>query len=381
MGGGSRQYGGMRRFLAWTLRPRLWITLVVFGVSAIFVAAAIVLPGVVADFDEVSGDARVQDIASVRQAVLWIGGGLLAALTLLFTWRRDTLTRDANFTGRYTEAIAQLGDDSIAIRLGGVYALERIARDSPRDRGTILEVLTTYLRHHSPAPRPDEAREKLAVDVAAAALVVGRITQMSPPTIRVDLTHTNLRGADLTGANLYHARLGHSDLTRANLARAELSRAYLFGADLMGANLVDANLRLARAQSASFAGARMRRVSFRAAYLRNANLSHSVLVEANLSRADLSNADFTGADLSNADLTAARMTSAIFEKARGYKNPTLATDSEDQDSDATRGGIHDYFDRKDAKVADAEDAVAGDDLSTETAEGESPSDSPTGSPS
>ena len=41
------------------------------------------------------------------------------------------------------------------MRLGGIYALERLANDSPdRDYSTIMEVLTAYVREN--APRPQE---------------------------------------------------------------------------------------------------------------------------------------------------------------------------------------------------------------------------------
>lgn len=170
-GVGSRQYGGMRRLrprpgwlrLAWSRWAAVWIALALL----LYVAAALTLPPLVVDYDGVDGDARAQAIASARQGVLLLGGGVLAGLTLLFTWRRDTLSRDANFTDRYTEAIAQLGNESVAIRLGGVYALERIARDSIRDRGTILDVLAAYLRHHSPLPAStsDDDRLSLGVDL------------------------------------------------------------------------------------------------------------------------------------------------------------------------------------------------------------------------
>jgi hypothetical protein len=39
----------------------------------------------------------------------------------------------------------------LEVRLGGIYALERIARDSPTDHWTIIEVLSTYVRENSPA--------------------------------------------------------------------------------------------------------------------------------------------------------------------------------------------------------------------------------------
>lgn len=57
--------------------------------------------------------------------------------------RRD---QDKLFTERYTQAVAQLGNPAAAVRLGGVYALARIADDSVRDRPTCLKVLCAYLR-------------------------------------------------------------------------------------------------------------------------------------------------------------------------------------------------------------------------------------------
>jgi hypothetical protein len=36
------------------------------------------------------------------------------------------------------------------VTVGGIYALERIARDSPDDRAAIGEVLTAYVRGHAP---------------------------------------------------------------------------------------------------------------------------------------------------------------------------------------------------------------------------------------
>ncbi|MGH3218423.1 MAG: hypothetical protein ACRDPY_06785 [Streptosporangiaceae bacterium] len=35
-------------------------------------------------------------------------------------------------TDRYTKAIEQLGHDKLDVRIGGIYALERIARDSAK---------------------------------------------------------------------------------------------------------------------------------------------------------------------------------------------------------------------------------------------------------
>jgi hypothetical protein len=42
-----------------------------------------------------------------------------------------------------------LGSGQMEVRLGGIYALERIARDSARDHWPIMEILTAYLQTHA----------------------------------------------------------------------------------------------------------------------------------------------------------------------------------------------------------------------------------------
>jgi hypothetical protein len=71
------------------------------------------------------------------------------------------LQRAGQITDRFTKAIEKLGavetgpdgkpKINLEVRLGGIYALERIARDSPTDHWTIMEVLSTYVRENSPA--------------------------------------------------------------------------------------------------------------------------------------------------------------------------------------------------------------------------------------
>ena len=57
-----------------------------------------------------------------------------------------------HITDRFTAAVEQLGSDKMAVRLGAIYALERISKDSRRDHWTIMETLTAYVREHAPWP-------------------------------------------------------------------------------------------------------------------------------------------------------------------------------------------------------------------------------------
>jgi hypothetical protein len=92
------------------------------------------------------------------QLLAQIAGGLALLFGLYFTWRRVEVSQQQQITERFTRAIDQLGatDDKgkkkPEIRLGGIYALERIARDSERDHWPIMETLTTYVREHAPWP-------------------------------------------------------------------------------------------------------------------------------------------------------------------------------------------------------------------------------------
>jgi hypothetical protein len=57
-------------------------------------------------------------------------------------WQRRTheLTEQGQVTDRYTKAIEQLESEKLDVRIGGIYALERVARDSARDHPTVMEV-------------------------------------------------------------------------------------------------------------------------------------------------------------------------------------------------------------------------------------------------
>ena len=136
---------------------------------------------------------------------------------LYLTWRRIVATeenvsvaQEGQVTERFTRAIAQLGDDKMAIRLGGIYALERLAKDSEKDHGPIMEVLTAYVREKATnhGKYVEEAAEKPTTDIQAILTVIGRrkATDIKRFDDILDLSHTRLVGANLTLANLSGAK-------------------------------------------------------------------------------------------------------------------------------------------------------------------------------
>ena len=273
------------------------------------------------DIGNVTGPLRVLRLQQARDAargrLLTLGAGLFAAGALIFTAQnyrvaRQTLvvTEQGQVTDRYTKAIEQLGSEKLDVRIGGIYALERVASDSARDHPTVMEVLAAFVREHSreqwppSVPGGEMPERSTRPDVQAAITVIGR------RDVRRDRGWINLAGADLTGADLDSA-----DLSRANLTRAKLIRAFLFATDLTHATLTYADVSGAKLWGTNLTGAALGDADLSDADLSGADLTDAKACNAVLTRAGLIDVDLTGADLDHADLTHAILTRAILSGA------------------------------------------------------------------
>jgi hypothetical protein len=134
--------------------------------------------------------------------------------TTALTLRALELTEQGQVTDRYTKAVGQLGDESSPVRIGGIYALERIGNDSPKDRTTIIYVLGAFIRERSRVPERDEQPPE---DVMAGIRVVGRL--LPPSEVKL-----NLRGADLRNTDMSDLPEDQVLLEGANLDGAKLPR-------------------------------------------------------------------------------------------------------------------------------------------------------------
>jgi hypothetical protein len=271
--------------------------------------------------------------ASTRTGLIAGLAGLAALGGLAITARTYRLTEQGHITDRYTKAIEQLGSDKLNVRLGGIYALERIAVDSKRDHPTVVEVLSAFVRETSsqqrtPRPEQDEAsvtdpatqeadaRPRPATDVQAALTVLGRLP-VRPGVARGDWSQAQLAGAQLHGVNLSGARLDGADLSGAWLLGADLSGVRLDGANLSGARLGWADLSDARLSGADLSRARLGWADLSGTQLDGADLSGAWLDGTNLSRAQLYGADLSGAWLAEADLSDAGFAQRQLDSARG----------------------------------------------------------------
>jgi hypothetical protein len=141
-------------------------------------------------------------IAQVGAAVV---AGSVAAWGAVSAWRQLQVSREGQITERFTRAVDQLGKESLDVRLGGIHALQRIARESPADRPAIVNMLGAFVLGHqtdqSLQVGPGEIWHR-KLDLHAAIMVV---REQRRPTEQlwwpeVELVAADLRGADFTEA-------------------------------------------------------------------------------------------------------------------------------------------------------------------------------------
>jgi hypothetical protein len=98
--------------------------------------------------------ARIDAETSARVALIQGVGGLLLFLTAGVSWlnlkatqRNVLVAEDKQVTERFSKAVEMLSNEgNLYIRLGGIYALERIAKDSAKDHWQVIEILTAFVR-------------------------------------------------------------------------------------------------------------------------------------------------------------------------------------------------------------------------------------------
>lgn len=249
---------------------------------------------------------------------------------------------------------------NLEVRIGAIYALERIAQDSDRDHVQIMEILCAYIRENAPAkmaatypehwikdPETGDPVEEPATpdmirrwansldaprtDIQTALTVIGRraprqialegrMVEGEWEGYRLDLRDTCLQNVDLSKARLNHANLSDARLQGANLWEARLQgaslrAARLQGADLRAAHLEKASMEMARLQGADLSAANMQGINLVAARLQRAICRAANLQEANLKAARLQNAVLQEAVLWRANLYNARLQNARLQRA------------------------------------------------------------------
>ena len=191
---------------------------------------------------------------------------------------------------RYQQGAEMLGSDVLTVRLGGIYALQRLAEEHPQQYHVqIMRLFCAFARHPT---------EDGGVEAKPGTQMQSRLLREDVRGVMEAISACHVRQLKLEQDAQFQLDLKFANLTRGWLSYADLSQAWLSYANLSHAGLSSAKLSRAR--------------------LSHADLSHAWLDGADLSRADLSNTILSGAQLSrgNGKYRAKGLTQAQLDEAR-----------------------------------------------------------------
>lgn len=312
---------------------------------------------------KVEEKARIDAETSARTALIQGIGGLLVFATAGVSWlnlkatqRNVLVAEEKQITERFSKAVEMLSNESsIHTRLGGIYALKRIAKDSAKDHRQVMEVLTAFVREKTQLKdkrdpvevvdhlvasfeemqcnsysdetdydETDSDKESFItrtptskyiyptlVDIQAVLTVVGRRIKAheNGEHHNLDLSRTDLRGViligDLAGINFEevdfrYARLRNVNLSETILVKSNFELAKFEKVNLKNANLEEANLHWVKFVSTDFSQTNLKGANLSETDFQESNLAYSILTEANFSDAKLS--ESTRATLKQANL-------------------------------------------------------------------------------
>jgi hypothetical protein len=291
------------------------ILLVIIGVLFVFLVIYLVPKWQTKRIIDFSSK-RWQAENEFRKTLIQVFGGLIVIVSLLFTWggmsqSQRNFEKGQHIT-RFSQAISFLGSNNTEQKIGGIYTLEQIAKESPEEYlGTVIEVLSAFVRNAEvdeikvDVKKPEEKKGtkgdkktpkgkrgrkqkkeddyQLKPETQIAMTVLGRIrTEDNKKHWEnlpgINLVGVKLRGVNITGANLTKAKLMEADLRDANLWRANFRGADLSQVNLTDAILMETDLFAANLILANLSDANLKDANLKDAYLIYTNLTDTMLI-------------------------------------------------------------------------------------------------------
>ncbi len=182
---------------------------------------------------------------------------------------------------------------NIEVRIGAIYALERIAKLNLDEHIQIMEILCAYVRENAKAlsltPTEDLiSRPKIRGDIQTALTVIGRRKTHQREKEKNEKFALNLSNSDLSGADLENA-----DLAGALLIKCRIEAAFMPNADLTGAKLLGSLLNHTNFDRTLMRGTRLDNAIINRPKVRSGGMSESITM------ANIESLSVAGADISS----------------------------------------------------------------------------------
>jgi hypothetical protein len=179
---------------------------------------------------------------------------------------------------RFTRSVTLLESKQTSVPAGGIHVLQLLIEANPSYRGTVVKILEGFVQdkaslHSVATKREHEEKNPFPpADIQAALYTLGTLNcHLNRKIEWINLSYTDLRGANL----------GKIDFRKANLKGANLEKANLEGADLSEAELEDTNLRGANLKSANLTGATLKETILADSVLEKCNFTDAKLKKVN----------------------------------------------------------------------------------------------------
>ena len=323
-------------FIGWSLvatRKRwdwaVWVVLI-----AVVVAVG---PSLAFDnWDVLHDDDKDSVITTIRNLALIIGGIIAVLLAI---WRSKVAESQADtaqqslLNERYQKGAEMLGNEVLSVRLGGIYALERLAAEHPQQYHVqVMKLLCAFarqptkdkdyqrrLKEHNANPRnlPLPREDVMAAIDAIGSRDETRIEIEKRHDFKLNLMGTDLSHAQIGDANLSGAMLNDANLTNTNIFSANLSGVFLHRTVMKDAELTNIDFTDARAWGVDLTNAKVSQhdkalfdlnyAKLYDAQLYQVDLSGKFIQHANLNRVQISISDLSDTHFLDSELPGARI--------------------------------------------------------------------------
>ena len=295
------------------------------------------------------GESGSATLRNVGLLVLAIIGLPFAIWRTIVAARQAAISRYSLRNERHQKAVEMLGHSVLAVRLGGIYGLQQLAKEDPICYHIqVMSLFCAFLRHPTTLQGTNVAHDRkdpsndrcnshpemhVRRDVLEALRAIGTRDRREIEIERRAGFELVIDGADFRTlkmyevnsftydvrsfrlvdsrpkrrANLSHIHFRHVNFLESNLSFVDMSNAEFWDPDLTNAVLESANL-----SETSWEGGTLRN-----ARVSSADLSRAIILETSFANVDLSSSDLSGVvfqevDLSNTNLDNANISGTCF---------------------------------------------------------------------
>ena len=213
---------------------------------------------------------------------------------------------------RYQKGAEMLGSNVLSVRLGGIYALHRLAEEHPNEYHIqIMNLFCAFIRDPSnalqsdgtlkrevdkPSTREDvQSALQMIFERSEERIALERDVEFYLEFDRADLRYLDLWTGDLSGSSLMYTDLSFTTLWRVKISHTHLwetkmcCTTLLPKVDLKGATLFKVKLNRSYLVGTNFTNATLLNVDMSDTKLSRVNMAQATLIAVNIS-----GADFTG---------------------------------------------------------------------------------------